>query len=100
MPKIDDRRLANFARTIPMLTVPSSRSGSVRAIGYDEDTGTLVVQLRKPPGSYDEHALYGYEHVTPQELEALLTASSMRQYLETVIEPNHDHAVAFDTALA
>jgi hypothetical protein len=99
MPHIDDTRLANFVRTIPLLTVPSSRSGSVRAVGYDEATAVLVVQLRKPAGSFDEHALHGYEKVSAAELEGLLTASSMRQFLEAVIEPNHDHVTVLDTAL-
>ena len=80
MAQIHDPRLANFVRTIPLLAVPRARSSSVRAVGYDQDTAVLVVQL--------QDGLRGYSDVTPAELEALLTAASMRRHLETAIEPH------------
>ena len=80
----NEHQLEQLIRTVPMFVVPPARSRSVCAVGYDADTAILAVQLR---GSED--MVYGFTNVPPAELEALLTAASMRQHLNEVVRARH-----------
>jgi hypothetical protein len=80
----NEHQLEQLVRTIPMFVVPPARSRSVCAVGYDQDAALLAVQLRG-----HEDMIYAYVNVPPAELEALLTAASMRLHLNEVIRARH-----------
>ena len=80
----NEHQIEQLIRSIPMFVVPPARSRSVSAVGYDPDAAILAVQLR----GHDD-MIYGYVNVPPTELEALLTAASMRQHLNEVVRARH-----------
>jgi len=67
-------------RTMPR-TQPVS-SSSVRAVGYDEQLGRLVLE-------YDSGGRYVYYGVPPSVHRDLLTADSIGRYVNTMIKPRY-----------
>ena len=85
----NEDQLGGLVRAIPLFTVPPARSRSIRAIGYDQDARILALQFRPKPGHDDLSLIYGYLNFPSRELEALLTAASMGQYVNTLVKPRY-----------
>jgi hypothetical protein len=86
----NEDQLGDLVRAIPLFTVPPARSRSIRAIGYDQDARILALQFRSRPGVDEGPLIYGYLNFPACELEALLTAASMGQYVNTLVKPRYE----------
>lgn len=86
----NEGQLGDLVRAIPLFTVPPGRSRSIEAIGYDQDARILALQFRPKPGHDAAPLIYGYLNFPPRELEVLLTAASMGQYVNTLVKPRYE----------
>ena len=57
-------------------------SSSLRALGYDPEQQVLEVQ-------FSSGALYRYEAVPPEAVQALLEADSLGRHFNQVFKPQH-----------
>lgn len=57
-------------------------SSSLRALGYDPEQQVLEVQ-------FSSGALYRYEAVPPEAVQALLEAGSLGRHFNQVFKPQH-----------
>jgi len=57
-------------------------SSSLRALGYDPDEQALEVE-------FHNGALYRYEQVPPEVVQALLEADSLGRHFNQVFKPQH-----------
>lgn len=86
----NESQLADMVRAIPLFRVPPSRSRSVEAIGYEQDARILALRFRPKAGQDAAPLIYGYLNFPARELEALLTAASMGQYVNTLVKPRYE----------
>lgn len=65
------------------------KSEAVRKIGFDPQARMVAVQFT------DSDRVYGYPHLTDEELQRLIDVlenhASLGRYIATVVKPNHDH---------
>lgn len=83
------QQLEGLVRSIALFSVPPARSRSIRSIGYEPDARILALQYRGAPHEDELPVIHAYLNFPHQELEALLTAASMHQYVRTTVEPRY-----------
>ena len=59
-------------------------SSNIDSVGYDANTNTLLVRFKRG-------ALYGYEGITPDIYNGLLTATSIGKYFASVIKGRYPY---------